>query len=126
MLLQDPYDNKRYEIFMNASAIERTAERTEIVEDTPETPPPPASGKDQKPPRRPQARSADPADPAASADFIRQRFEKDLQKMRDKKNDAAEQQAEGDGEEIEPMPPLDEKGQEELMRLKSEFEKMRQ
>lgn len=125
VLLQDPYDNKRYEIFMNASAIERTAVRTEIPEDTPETPPP-SEDKAPQQPRSSKERSAAPQDPAAAADFLRQRFEKDLEAMRDKRNNAAQQQAERDAEELESMPPLDEKGQEELMRLKSQFEKLRQ
>jgi len=123
VLLQDPYDNKHYEIFMNDSQTERTAVRTEIVEEKPATPPP-ASGKDQKPPRGPQARPAAPPDPAASSDFIRQRLEK---AMSDKENDAVPQQAEGEFEDLQPlMPDLDERGQEELESLKSEFEKMRQ
>jgi hypothetical protein len=120
VLLQDPYDNKHYEIFMNDSKTERTAARTEIVQDTPESPPP-ASGKDQKPPRKPQARSAALPDPAASPDFIRQRLEK---AMSDKENDAVPQQDERDWENLQPD--LDEKGQEELESLKSEFEKMQQ
>jgi hypothetical protein len=123
VLLQDPYDNKHYEIFMNDSQTERTAVRTEIVLDTPGAPPP-ASGKDQKPPRGPQARSASLPDPAASPDLIRQRLEK---AMSDKENDATPQQAERDLEDLQPMmPDLDENGQEELESLKSEFEKMRQ
>lgn len=123
VLLQDPYNNKHYEIFMNDSKTERTAVRTEIVQDTSENPPP-ASGKDQKPPRKPQARSAALPDPAASPDFIRQRLEK---AMSDKENDAVSQQAERDSENLQPMmPDLDEQGQEELESLKSEFEKMRQ
>jgi hypothetical protein len=125
VLLQDPYDSKRYEIFMNASAIERTAERTEIVEDTPEPPPQP-SATDKKSPGRPSAK-ASPPDPAASADFIRQRFEKDLEAMRNRKDAAEEQQADVDAEELQSIPPqLDEGGREELERLKSEFEKMQQ
>jgi HAMP domain-containing protein len=123
VLLQDPYDNKQYEIFMNDSQTERTAVRTEIAQDTPEAPPP-APGKDQKPPRKPPARSASPQDPAAAPEFIRQRLERE---MIDQENDAASQQAGEDLENLQPlMPDLDEQGQEELERLKSEFEKMRQ
>ena len=88
VLLQDPYDNKQYEIFMNDSQTERTAVRTEIVEDTPETPPP-ASGKDQKPPRRPSGTFRRSSGSGCIAlMFIRQRFEKDLEAMRNKKDDA--------------------------------------
>ena len=123
VLLQDPFDNKHYEIFMNDSQTERTAVRTEIVEEKPATPPP-ASVKDQKPPRGPQARPAAPPDPAASPDFVRQRLEKE---MSDKESDAVPQQVEDEFENLQPlMPDLDEKGQEELESLKSEFEKMRQ
>ena len=39
VLLQDPYDDKRYELFMNEGQTERTAVRTEIAEDKPESPP---------------------------------------------------------------------------------------
>jgi DNA anti-recombination protein RmuC len=121
VLLQDPYDNKRYEIFMNDGQTERTAVRTEIAEDKPEKPPR-TSGKKRKSPRRSKAQSK-----AASTDAIRKRFERDLKLMRDDKNDAVTRQAERDWEKLEPMmSSLDEKGQEELMRLKSEFEKLRQ
>jgi hypothetical protein len=124
VLLQDPYDNKQYEIFMNDSQTERTAVRTEVAQDTPEAPPAAAAGKDQKPPRKPPVRSAPPPDPAASPEFMRQRLERE---MIDQENDAASQQAEDDMENMQPMmPDLDEQGQEELERLKSEFEKMRQ
>jgi hypothetical protein len=125
VLLQDSYDNKQYRIFMNDSQTERTAVRTEIVPDTPE-PPPQTSAADKKSPSRASAKSP-PLDPSASADFIRQRFEKDLEAMRTRKDDAEQQRADGDEEGLQSIPPsLDEKGQEELERLKREFEKMRQ
>lgn len=126
VLLQDPYDSKRYEIFMNASPTERTAVKTEIVEDKPATPPP-APGKDRKPPVRPQAPSAASPNPAAGADPMRQRLERDMQNMPEDTSDAVPGQVERDVENLQPMTPaLDEKGQEELERLKSEFEKMQQ
>jgi len=121
VLLQDPYDNKRYEIFMNDGQTERTAVRTEIAEDKP-VKKPRTPGKERKPSRRSNASS----NKASSTDAIRKRFERDLQLMRNDKNDAVTRQAERDWEKLEPMlPSLDEKGQEELMRLKSEFEKLR-
>jgi hypothetical protein len=124
VLLQDPYDSKRYEIFMNASPAERTAVKTEIVEDKPATPPP-ASGRDRKTPVKPQARSAAPPNP--DADPMRQRFERNMQNIPEDKSDAVPEQSERDWESLQPMmPDLDEKGQEELELLKSEFEKMRQ
>lgn len=124
VLLQDPYDNKQYEIFMNDSQTERTAVRTEIVQDPPETPPP-AVGKAQRmPPRSAKVRPGVPPDPAAAPDSIRQRFEN---VMSDQENNADPQQAEDDMEDLQPtMPALDENGREELERLKREFEKMRQ
>lgn len=126
VLLQDPYDNKRYEIFMNDGQTERTAVRTEIAEDKPEKPPR-TPGKKRKPSRRSKAQSKASSKKAASTDAIRKRFERDLKLMRDDKNDAVTRQAERNWEKLEPMmPSLDEKGQEELMRLKSEFEKLRQ
>jgi|GEM_PF-991530 len=124
VLLQDPYDNKRYEIFMNDGQTERTAVRTEIAEDKPSKPPR-TPGKERKSSRRSQSRAS--SNKAGSTDAIRKRFERDLQLMRDDKNDAVARQAEREWEKLEPMmPSLDEKGQEELMRLKSEFEKLRQ
>jgi hypothetical protein len=122
VLLQDPYDNKRYEIFMNDGQTERTAVRTEIAEDKP----PRTPGKERKPSRRSKAKSKASSKKAASTDAIRKRFERDLKLMRDDKNDAVARQAERDWEKLEPMmPSLDEKGQKELMRLKREFEKLR-
>jgi len=126
VLLQDPYDNTRYEIFMNDGQTERTAVRTEIAEDKPEKPPQEPEKK-RKPSPRSQAQSTPSSNKAASTDAIRKRFERDLQLRRDDKNDAVPRHAERDWENMEPnMPSLDEKGQEELMRLKSAFEKLRQ
>jgi hypothetical protein len=82
VLLQDPYDSKRYEIFMNDSQTERTAVRTEIAEDKPE-PPPVALEKGRKPKRKTKKRSAPSPKADTSTDAIRQRFENDLQRMRD-------------------------------------------
>ena len=124
VLLQDPYDSKRYEIFMNDSQTERTAVRTEIVQDTPATP------------RR--LRPARIKSPRAGRRHVPQLLRIRLHRlilygsalkrtMSDKESDAVPQQAEGEFENLQPlMPDLDEKGQEELERLKSEFERMRQ
>lgn len=123
VLLQDPYDKKYYEIFMNDGQTERTAVRTEIVEEKPEKPSQPPSRKERKPP----GKSESSANKAASTEAIRKRFERDLQLMRDDKNEAVMRQAERDWQKMEPhLLSLDEEGQEELMRLKSEFEKLRQ
>jgi len=126
VVLQDPYDNTRYDIFMNDGQTERTVERTEIDEDEPEESPQ-KPGQDRKSKRRLQAQSKASSKKAASTDAIRKRFERDLKLMRDDKNDAVAQQAEREWEKLEPMmPSLDEKGQEELKRLKTEFENLRQ
>ncbi len=126
VLLQDPYDNKRYEIYMNDAQAERITVRTEITEDKPELSSRQKS-REQNSKRRSQVKSAPPANKAASADVIRKRFERDIQLMREEKNDAMTRQAQRDWDKLQPlMPSLDEQGQEELMRLKSEFEKQRQ
>ena len=126
MLLQDPYDNKRYEIFMNEGQTERTAVRTEIAEDKPE-PPPVALEKGRKSKRKTKKRSASSPKSGTSTEAIRQRFENDLQRMSDEQDDADSSRTKSGLKKLKPrMPDLDEEGQDELLRLKSEFEKMRQ
>ncbi len=124
VLLQEAENENRYEIFMNDGQTERSVERTEVPEDKPEEPPK-ASG-DQPPSRRSRPPRPSP-NPAQAADFMRQRFEKDMQLLREDTNEAVAQQAERDWEKLQPMlPSLDEKRREDLMRLKEEFEKIRQ
>jgi hypothetical protein len=126
VVLQDPYDNTRYDIFMNDGQTERTAERTEIDEDEPEESPK-KSRQDRKSKRKSQAQSKASSNKAGSTDAIRKRFERDLKLMRDDKNDAVSRQDEDDWEKLDStMPSLDEKGRGELKRLKSEFESLRQ
>jgi hypothetical protein len=124
VLLQDPDDNKSYEISMNEGQAERTEVRTEIPEDKPEKPP---QAKERKPPGRSKAPSPASRNKTSSADALRERFDKDLQRLRNEKNDADPRQAERDLQRFESlMPALDEEGQKELDRLKREFEKLRQ
>jgi len=128
VLLQDPADNNRYEVFMNQGETERSAVRTEIVEDKPQPAPTPAApASARRPASRPQPAPEESPNPAQSADFMRQRFQSNMQMLRDDPNDTALQQAERDWEKLQPMmPALEESGREDLMRLREEFEKMRQ
>jgi len=126
VLLQDPADNTRYEIFMNQSETERSAVKTEIAEEKTPAQPPEAPAA-RRPAPNPQPPPEGSPSPAQSADFMRQRFQKDMQNLRQNPNDAALQQAERDWEKLqEIMPSLEESGREDLMRLRDEFEKMRQ
>lgn len=121
VLIEDPSDNNRYEIFMNDGQTERSVERTEIPEDPPEERP----GKGRPPSSRGDKPGPAPK-PAQAADFMRKRLERDMELMRKDKSDAMARQAERDWERLEPMlPSLDEKRREELLRLKEEFEKLR-
>ncbi|MBM4310261.1 MAG: hypothetical protein FJ119_04870 [Deltaproteobacteria bacterium] len=128
VLLQDPADNNRYEVFMNQGETERSAVRTEIVEDKPQPAPTPAApASARRPASRPQPAPEESPNPAQAADFMRQRFQSNMQMLRDDPNDTALQQAERDWEKLQPMmPALEESGREDLMRLREEFEKMRQ
>ncbi len=127
VLLQDPSTKARYEIFMNQSETERSAVKTEIAEDKPQPAPPPAAAAGRRPSPSPQPAPEGAPNPAQSADFMRQRFQRNMQVLRENPNDAAMQQAESDWEKLEPMmPSIEESGREDLMRLREEFEKMRQ
>jgi hypothetical protein len=127
VLVQDPADNSQYEIFMNQSETERSAVKTEVAEDKPSpAPPPPQTPGGRRPAPNPQPASEGAPDPDRSADFMRQRLQRDMQVLRENPNDAALQQAESDWEKLqEMMPSLEESGREDLMRLREEFEKMR-
>jgi len=126
VMLQDPADKARYEIFMNQSETERSAVKTELAEEKPPAQPPEAPAA-RRPAPNPQQPPEGSPNPAQSADFMRQRFQKDMQNLRQNPNDAALQQAESDWEKLqEMMPSLEESGREDLMRLREEFEKMRQ
>jgi hypothetical protein len=124
VLLQDPYDSKQYEIFMNDGQTDRTAVRTEIAEEKPEKTPK-VSRKEKKTPRRDKNRPG--ANSKASTDALRKRFERDLKNLRDGGGDeAAERRAERDWKKLEPMiNSLDDQGRQDLERLKSEFENLR-
>jgi hypothetical protein len=120
VLLRDPYDNTRYEVFMNDTQAERTVVRTEIPEEKPAVPKP---GRPSSP--RPPISPEESAKSSAVANRMRQRFERDVQRLRDENNPAAVQKAKRDWKKLQPLiPSLDEKEQRELMRLKSEFEKL--
>lgn len=126
VLLQYPNDNKSYEIFMNEGQAERIEVRTEIPEDKAEKPTK-AAGKERKPPGRSKAPSSASQNKASETDALRKRFERDLQRLRNEKNDDVSRKAERDLQKFESMmSSLDGEGQEELERLKSEFEKLRQ
>jgi len=121
VFLKDPKDNKRYEVFMNDTQAERTVVRTEIAEDKSAV-----SKPGQASSRRPPKRPGDASKSSASANRMRKRFERDLQRLRNDNNDAAAQQAERGWKKLQPLiPSLDEKEQKELMGLRSEFEKLR-
>jgi len=121
VFLKDPNDNKRYEVFMNDTQAERTVVRTAIAEDKPAVSKP-GRASSRRPPKRPGESSKS----SASANRMRKRFERDLQRLRDDNNDASAQQAERGWKQLQPLiPSLDEKEQKELMSLRREFDKMR-
>jgi hypothetical protein len=122
VLLQDMYDNNRYEVFMNDGKTERTAVRTEIPE---EKPPAPERPQSRRPQRKSRPGAATRPTPDQAADFMRQRFERDMQVLRDTNDPAAAEQALRDWDKIEPMlSSIDDSGREDLLRLKEEFERM--
>jgi len=129
VLLEDPFDSNRYEIYMNDGRTERSAERTEVPEEKTATPPQPGGeppGKGSRPPDKSKSPPRVSPKQSQAADFMRQRFERDMQIMRNDANDAVSRQVERDWERLQPMlPALDDKRREELLRLKEEFEKLR-
>jgi hypothetical protein len=127
VLLQDTSSKSRYEIFMNQGETERSAVKTEIAEEKPQPEQPPPAPGGRRPSPNPQPAPEGGANPAQSADFMRQRFQRNMQQLRENPNDAALQQAERDWEKLQPlMPSIEESGREDLMRLREEFERMRQ
>jgi len=123
VLLQDPYDSKQYEVFMNDSETERTAVRTEIPEDKPEKPVQ-ASKKDRKSKRKLQEKAAKKS--GVSKDAIRRRIERDEDLLSNEKGEASSRQAERDMENLEPLTQyIDPQDMEDMLRLRGESEKLR-
>jgi len=126
VLLQDIYDNNRYEVFLNDGQTERSAVRTEIPEEKPAAPAPRRPAERRQPQRRPRPGADAQPTPDQAADFMRQRFERDMQVLRETNDPAAAEHAARDWEKLEPMlSALDDSSREDLQRLKEDFERMR-